>query len=295
MRTLKAKERVAKLAERQAGRISAAQLQEKGVHTATVVRWCRDGYLHPELPHVYAVGSRARTTESDLAAALLYAGPGAMLSHATAAWWLGLIEERPRRIQVTTSRRCRSLGSVQVYDRRTRTRQEHKRLPTTTVAELLLDLAATEVLYVVRRALASAEYQRLLDIRAVEAVMRSGCRGVSPLRQALERHQPKLALTKSRLELMLVELCEDEELPIPEINLKINGWEVDAYWPQAKLAAELDGYGNHHTPAQLKRDRRKEMALRGVGITLNRYSSEQLKERAQVAAELRALTVPRAA
>ena len=96
------KVRVARLAESQLGRVRSAQLQEMGSRS-TVAVWCKDGYLHPELPHVYAVGSRARTVESDLAAALLYAGPDAALSHATAAWWLGLIEDQPRTIQVTVT------------------------------------------------------------------------------------------------------------------------------------------------------------------------------------------------
>lgn len=295
MRTLRAKERVAEVAERQFGRISAAQLQEKGVDSAAVVRWCNTGYLHPELPHVYAVGSRARTTESDLAAALLYAGPGAALSHATAAWWLGLMDKRPRRIQITTPRRCRSLRDIKVYDRRPRTRIMHRLLPTTTAAQILLDLAATEPLSTVRRALANAEYRGLLDLHEVGLVVRRGRRGAAKLREAAQRHQPRLAATKSRLERKLIAICEEDDLPLPEINVKVSGWQVDALWREARLAVELDGYGNHHTPAQLRRDRRKEMALRQVGLTPVRYSEDQLDERTPVATELRALTAPRTA
>jgi predicted transcriptional regulator of viral defense system len=292
MTNLRAKERVAELAERQFGRVSWAQLQEQAVPRSTVAVWIRTGYIFPELPHVYAVGSRARTTESDLAAALLYAGPGAALSHATAAWWLGLIDRGPSRIQVTTPRRCRSLPSVRVYDRRQRTRIMHRKLAVTAVPDTFLDVAATEPVYLVRRALAGAEYQDMLDLQAIDGVLNRGTRGATKLRQALKRHLPQLAHTKSRLERMIIAICEAEGFPLPEINVYVNGWEVDAYWPEAKLAVELDGYGNHHTRAQLQRDRRKEMALRQVGVTPIRYSEDQLKERHQVAAELRMLTKP---
>jgi len=44
----------------------------------------RGRYLHPELLRVYAVGHRAPSVEADVTAAVLYAGPGAMLSHAAA-------------------------------------------------------------------------------------------------------------------------------------------------------------------------------------------------------------------
>lgn len=290
MTNLRDKERVARRADRQFGRTTWAQLQEMGISGSTVAVWLKDGYLHRELPHVYAVGSRARTTESTLAAALLYAGPSAALSHATAAWWLRLIDKQPRTLQVTTPRKCRSLKGIRVYDRRRRPRIMHNRLPTTTVAQILLDVAATEPLLTVRRALANAEYRDVLNLQEIDALLNHGCPGAAKLRQALERHQPRLAETKSRLERRLIGICEDYDLPLPEINTKVNGWQVDALWRDAKLAVELDGYGNHHTPAQLRRDRRKEMALRQAGLTPVRYSEDQLIERTQVACELRRAT-----
>src|SRR4051812_21377006 len=119
MVTGNAKVQVATLAGRQFGRISRAQLLGLGADSRTIHRWLEGGYLHRVLPRVYAVGHRARTTESDLAAALLYAGPGAMLSHATAAWWLGLADSRPHMIHLSTPRRCKSIPGIKVHQRRT--------------------------------------------------------------------------------------------------------------------------------------------------------------------------------
>src|SRR6202045_2481733 len=102
-----AKEAVARVAGRQFGRISWIQLRALGVDNRTINRWLATGYLFRVLPGVYAVGHRAKTTEADLFAAVLYAGPGAMLSHATAAWWVGLVKSRPYMIHVSTPRRCR--------------------------------------------------------------------------------------------------------------------------------------------------------------------------------------------
>jgi very-short-patch-repair endonuclease len=142
-----------------------------------------------------------------------------------------------------------------------------------------------------RRALANAEYRKMLDLNAVEAAIRPGRQGTKKLRAALEVHQPKLAWTKSRLERLLIGICEQENIELPELNVDVgDGWKVDALWRRAKVAVELDGYGNHHTPAQLRRDRRKEMALRKLGLTPIRYSEDQLKDRTQVTAELRQAT-----
>ena len=77
--------------------------------------------------------------------------------------------------------------------------------------------------------------------------------------------------------------------PLPELNQYVAGWEIDALWRDKQIAVELDGYGNHHTPAQLRRDRRKELELRAAGYTPARYSEEQLELRTDVVDDLRRL------
>jgi hypothetical protein len=288
MSTENAKVRVGQVAGRQWGRVTRAQLEGLRVTSATVAMWLTQGYLHRLLPGVYGVGHPARSPEADLAAAVLYAGPGAMLSHATAAWWLGLLDEQPRQIHVSTPRRCRSLPGVHVHQRRTCDRIWHKRLPTTTLPQTLLDLAAKAPLRTVRRALAKADYAGTLDGPAIQSLLGPGRPGSTKLRLALERYQPKIARTKSDLEIMFVELCEGAGIRTPEVNVYVGEWEVDALWPRERVAVELDGYGNHHTRAQLKRDRRKELALRQAGLTAVRYSEEQLTQHpAEVIADVR--------
>ncbi|HEY2654854.1 MAG TPA: hypothetical protein VGI55_03635 [Solirubrobacteraceae bacterium] len=87
------------------------------------------GRLHHVLPKVYAVGHRARSRDADLWAAILYADPGAMLSHATAAHWRGLINHPPRMIDVTTPRKIKSITGVRVYAQREPKRHLHHRIP----------------------------------------------------------------------------------------------------------------------------------------------------------------------
>jgi predicted transcriptional regulator of viral defense system len=270
------------MAGQQFGRISAAQIAAMGVPKQTVSRWVRDGYLHLVLPHVYAVGHRSRTTESDLAAAVLYAGPGAMLSHATAAWWVGLVESKPYRIEVSTPRRRRSLPGLRVHQRRSGERVWHKGLPITPIGQTLLDYASVASLSKLRRALAQADYEGTLNVNAIQAELRRGRPGSTRLRLALQRHQPRLAHARSRVERALLELCEAGGLPLPELNVRVAGWTVDAVWRQDRLVVELDGWRNHRTPAQVNRDRQKELELRAAGFTVVRYSEEQIVQHPQV-------------
>jgi hypothetical protein len=214
------------------------------------------------LPRVYAVGHAARTVEADLWAAVLYAGPGAMLSHATALWWHGLIDHRPWPLQVTTPRRCRSLRGIRVYGRRTCERVPHKGLPTTTLEQAVLDFAATAPLERVRHVLANADYGKVLDLAALRVIAGKGRAGSVRLRKALERHEPKLAYTRSGLERTFLLLCERAGIPMPDVNVRVAGVLVDAVWRDRKLVVELDDKDNHSSWAQIQDDRSKELRLR---------------------------------
>ena len=93
------------MSAQQFGRITRAPLGLLGVTDSTVRDWTRAGSLHPRLPGVHAVGHPGRTVATELFEAVLYAGPGAMLSHKTAAWWRGLIDHPSPLIHVSTPRR----------------------------------------------------------------------------------------------------------------------------------------------------------------------------------------------
>jgi Protein of unknown function (DUF559) len=295
MRSRSAKVLVRHLADRQWGRVSVAQLAALGVDTVVVARLVGDGYLHPVLPRVYAVGHRAPSVEADLTAAVLYAGPGAMLSHATALWWLGLTDNQPRAIDVSTPRRCQSLRGIRVHSRRGCERIWHNGLPATNVEQALLDYAAAAPLERVRHALAVADYKHVLDVAALQVIAGNGRIGSTKLRSALTRHEPKLARTRSPLERLFLPLCERVGIPLPEVNVWVAGVLVDAVWHEQKLVVELDGRDNHSSWAQIQRDRSNELILRGAGFEVVRYGTQQLEEQPALVETdlLRALGLPR--
>ncbi len=265
--------------------MSWAQLMALGVESVVVARWVSDGYLHHVHPRVYAVGHRAPSVEAGLTAAVLYAGPGAMLSHATALWWRGLIDRQPWPIEVSTPRRCRSLHGVRVYGRRNCGRVWHKDLPVTTIEQALLDFAARAPLERVRYALSVADYLQVLDISALQVTAGTGRAGSTKLRKALERHEPKLATTRSPLERLFLPLCESYGIPLPDdVNVRIAGVLVDAVWWKQRLVVELDGRDNHSSWAQIQRDRSNELTLRAAGFDVLRYGTVQLEEQAVLVA-----------
>jgi hypothetical protein len=277
-----------RLADRQAGRAAWWQLTALGIDGKTIGRWVCAGYLTRVHPRVYAVGHRAPSIEADLWAAVLYAGPGAMLSHATALWWHELIEHPPWPIQVSTPRRCRSLEGIKVHARRSCERLPHKDLPTTTIAQAMLDFAAVAPLERVRHVLAVADYRKVLDLSALKQTAGTGRPGSTNLRKAIQRHEPKLAHTRSPLERLFLPLCERAGIPLPDVNVRVEGVLVDAVWRDKKLVAELDGEDNHSSWAQIQRDRANELRLRRAGYAVVRYGWAQVEEQAVlVAADLK--------
>jgi very-short-patch-repair endonuclease len=287
---------VAWLASRQWGVIALSQLLDCGITSATVTRWVETGRLVRIHPGVYAVGHTSLPTEGHLAAAVLYAGRDSGLSGATGAYWWGIAHELPRRFDVVSPKRKVWLPEVRVH-RATRIELvHHNRLPVTTVARTVVDLAATAPLKVVRRALSKADYENLLDVRAVEAELGRGVKGANKVRIALERHTVALARSRSELERALVTFCERHHIPLPLINIKFQGWTVDAVWLDQKVAVEVDGYGGHRSPAQLEEDHARDMALRAAGFIVLRYTWKQLtREPELVAADLQRALAARAA
>ena len=281
--------RVGWLASQQHGEVGSEQLRWLGVDTKQVARWVARGQLHRVLPGVYAVGHTAPSFEADLIAALLYAGPGAALSDHTAAWWLGLTGRRPVTIDVATPRRCRSLDGIRVHDRRPRTRVWLDRLPVTTPTDLLLDIAAKSDLNQVRYLLSQVEYRRLATLVDVEAALGPGRAGSALLRRAIRRHLPQLARTLSPTEIDFLLLCEHYGIPIPEVNVKMFGFIVDAAWINQRLIVELDGAGGHDLPSQRERDRQRDLIFRQHGFLVLRYTAYQVKTQARaIAADIQA-------
>jgi very-short-patch-repair endonuclease len=279
---------VADIAARQWGVVSHAQLVESGINRNGIARWTAAGRLHRVHPGVFAVGHLALGIEARLTAALFYAGPGAALYGVTAGWWLGIVPATPQRLHVVSPSKRRSLPDVRIHRSRTIQRIWHGRLPVTPPAQTLLDMAGDVRFTVLRRALAEAEYLRLVTVDDVAAVLGRGKQGSAMLRVALETHRPELARTRSRMEERFVLHCERYSLTQPVLNVSIAGWVVDAVWFEQKVVVELDSRTAHSTARAIENDHRRDLELRAAGYTVLRYTWRQLvEEPEQVVADLR--------
>jgi hypothetical protein len=277
--------RVGAFAATQLGQVTWAQLRRLGVAEGTIRRWTATGYLIPVLPRVYAVGHQTADDQTRLLSLALFAGPGAALSHGTAAHWRGWLRYPVRAIHISTPRRIRAhFPGVVFHSERDIHRELVNGIPCTTVTQTLLDVAATESRKLVHRCLAQLDYERKLSPDAIRAACGRGRAGSARLLTGLDSYMPQLARTKSDLEDDFLYLCQRFNIPLPQVNVKLHGEEPDCYWPGSRLVVELDGDGNHGTPAQRRRDRRKDMKLRSHGLAVVRYDSDQVNHAAATVA-----------
>src|SRR3954452_19090134 len=108
-------EAIAAVAARQHGLLSHAQLADLGLGSGAIKHRVAVGRLHRIHRGVYAVGHRALRREAWWMAAVLAAGPGAALSHRSAAELWGLRNGSRARIDVSVPRHRRSTARVEVH------------------------------------------------------------------------------------------------------------------------------------------------------------------------------------
>lgn len=152
-------------------------------------------------------------------------------------------------------------------------------VPVTTVARTLLDLAEVVGLADLDRATEQAERIGIFDLDQMNRLLgRSrGRRGLRPLRVVLARQAPETMSARSELERAFLRLCREGSIPVPSINIWIEGYEVDAAWPRARLVVELDGFEYHRTRAAFERDRLRDAQLQAAGFSVIRLTDQRLR------------------
>jgi very-short-patch-repair endonuclease len=275
---------VAALADRQLGVISRIQLLELGLSGRAIMRRLERGQLHPLHRGVYAVGHRVVSGRGRWMAAVLAAGPGAVLSHRSAAALWDMRAGGLNRLEVTTPRERRRPG-IEVHraclapDEVT----EVDGIPVTTVGRTLLDLAAVLPHAQIGRAIDRAEALQLTDVLPLDALLERhrGQRGTAALRERLERGI-KPALTRSELEDRFLAFLDAHGLPRPEVNSHLQLGdrfiEADFLWREQRLIVELDGHETHGTRAAFERDRERDRILQAHGWRVVRITWRQLHD-----------------
>jgi very-short-patch-repair endonuclease len=264
---------LAQLAANQHGVVSIQQLVAIGFSRQAVSRRVRAGRLHRVHQGVYAVGHDRLSDKGRWMAAVLACGPGAVLSHRSAASLWRLLPTQPRYPEVTVpghGGRKRRKGirihrSSTLHPAQTTLRSG---IPVTTVARTLADL----------RTRVTGDELNAAHRQAEMCGYRVG--GQAP---------PDPDLTRSELERRFLRLCRRHRLPDPEVNVRVGEFVVDFLWRDRWLIIETDGYRWHRGHAAFEYDHRRQARLIALGFEVVRFSWAQVvDEPDEVLAALRA-------
>ena len=264
--------------------VSRRQLRALGLSRHEIGDRLDSGLLHPLFRGVYAAGHRKVTKRGWYMAAVLAAGPGAVLSHRSAADHWGLRPDSRTTIDVTTRRRSGDREGLTVHHPKSLVGEDvttFDGIPVTTAMRTLVDLAGVVNAEHLRRALTRSEQLDLLDLRPLHRLMRPGVPGAASLRGLLTAYDSDANL-RSDLERELKRLCKQHRLPRPKCNVLVHGHEVDFFWAEVKLIVEVDGWRYHGTREAFDHDRNRDTELTLLGFTTIRFPDRRIIDEAEI-------------
>ena len=284
---------IGRIAERQYGVISRAQLSELAVERGALQHRIDEGRLHRIHRGVYAiVGSRLLSQRGRWMAAVLACGPRAVLSHFAAAALWGI--RRGTRVEVTGPRGRKARQGIHLHWANLPADETTTRhgIPTTTVPRTLLDLSAVVQRDELRSAMRQAEQLQLTDRLWLGDLIERYPRkpGIPTLRAVVYEAERGMNVVRSELEERFQAFLLNAGLPVPQTNVLIEGVEVDCAWPKERVIVELDGRRVHDVVDAFELDRARDRRLEAEGWRVVRITWRQLHDTpAAVEADLRKL------
>lgn len=302
-------------AARQHGVVTFHQLVAAGFAERSVARWAEAGRLHRMFRGVYSLGQPASSERARMMGAVLACAEtqrlrnsptprdGAVVSHRSAGFLLGILERAPAVVEVICrGQQGREIDGIRAHPVATPSARECgwvDGIPCTSVARTLVDLAGVLSEKSLRDAVERAATKRALDLAAIEAVLALGRRrGAKRLRALVQEWRPVAELIeesklRSPFEARLLPLLAAEQVPLPEVNARVpvadRVLEVDLLWRQARLVVEADSRRHHGIEVAFERDRKRDRDLFDAGYAVIRVTWRQAKsETPAIAASIRA-------
>jgi very-short-patch-repair endonuclease len=258
--------------------VARRQLIELGFNAQAIKHRVAKGRLHPIFRGVYAVGRPHVTQYGWWMGAVLCCGPGAVLSHESAAalWGFRPITAGPIDVTAPSDRRPTGITAhrriLAAAERTTR-----HNIPVTTVVCTLIDLAARLDRDPLEVAIGEADKLGLTNPERLRSELDRAPRrpGLAVLRTTLDART--FTITDTELERRFLPIARRARLPLPATQAYVNGFRVDFYWPDLKLVVETDGLTYHRTPAQQATDRVRDQVHAASELTPLRFTRAQVK------------------
>jgi hypothetical protein len=288
--------RVLRLAARQRGVVSRAQVLGEGMTRRQIDRRRERGVWTSIRPGVYRIEGSRRDWMQEVVATFLWAGPDAVISHQTAAalWGLGTFGEASP-VHVTVGSALPPPPAVVAHRARLRPRDvvTLNGLRVTSVLRTLLDLSMTENEADVVRAVDSALAKKRIVVDDLRRFVDRHPRhpGIALLRRLLHAYEGGDGPVESELEARVLEVIDAAGVPRPvkQRTVRLGGarHRLDFVFPGTKVVIEADGFAWHAHPLSFEKDRARANALAARGYVVLHWTWAALEERpSQLISEL---------
>lgn len=289
---------LAALAATQFGMVATWQLPD-GLAPRSVFRpLLRSGRVVKVGPGVYSFPGVPDSWHRRLWAARLHAGPGAVVSHESAARLHGF-EPVPFRVVVTVSGARRGEPGLATWHRTVDMDVgdvvDLRGLPTTTPARTVVDLGAVlrrdRLRMVVEQGILDRKFTAVEVACVLDRVRRRGKPGVATTEHVLDLVGPGADLPHSELERKLDRAIQLAGLPPPVHEFPLpsttgrTGF-VDRCWPEARWIVEADGRRWHGRHQQMRADADRSNEAAALGFLTTRLLWEHLDHDIHAAARL---------
>jgi hypothetical protein len=103
-----------------------------------------------------------------------------------------------------------------------------------------------------------------------------GRKGIGRLRRVAMQVDPRAIDAKSIPEVDFLRLCREFGLPLPQVNVLAEGFEIDFLWPAQRLVVEADSYRYHRDRPSFENDHQRTVALTAAGYEVHRATARML-------------------
>ncbi len=267
------------LARRQHGHVARSQVLRMGVSQGLIAGRLKSGAWVAMQAGVYCIGPRREDPVSRAAAAVLACGPDAVLSHASAAslWGFGVRWAFPLEVTAEGRRQRPGILTHRCPSLKRRDMRRQLGVPVTSPARTILDIAARLTVKQRTRLVNDARRDGFLHPDSFTDVLAR-----NPLHPGTRLLRPfaenSTNPTRSPFEDDFLAFIQKYRLPTPEINVKVRGREVDAYFPEHNLIVELDGWDYHKDREAFESDRERDAENLRHGLKTLRITKQRMTQ-----------------
>lgn len=276
---------IARRAARQRGNITRRQLLDLGLDDGGIAWRVKIGRLHRVFRGVYSVGRPPGSPQDWASAAVLAAGAGAALSHASAMTLWGYWRHWDRPFEVTVVGDRRTTG-IRVHRSTTLRRHDittQLGIRVTTPARTLLDVSPRLDDKQLKRAVNNALHSLWLTQDQLGATLarHPSARGANRIAELVGLPGTP---TRSGWEDAFPAFCEKHGLPAPVMGVPLFGYIADALFPAERVIVELDSKEFHMDAIAFETDRERDAEMLVHGYLTVRLTWERVEQRARAEA-----------